>query len=49
MALYQPRAVQTIEAFPLPDGSYVVITNGIATPTPKAEFEAKYVPFVKQG
>jgi len=49
MPLYQPKNVATVEAFPMANGDYVVIANGLATPTPKAEFEAKYVPFVKQG
>jgi len=49
MGLYQYRNVPTIEAFPLPDGNYVVIANGQGIITPKAQFEEKYVPFVRQG
>ncbi len=49
MALYQPRNVTTVEAYPMTNGDYVIIQGGSAIPTPKAEFEAKYVPFVRTG
>lgn len=47
MVLYQLRNPETIEALPLPDGNYAIIRDGKLTTVAKADFEAKFVPFVR--
>jgi hypothetical protein len=48
MALYTARNPETVDAYQLPDTSFVIIKDGKAsTPIPQAEFEGKYIPFVK--
>ncbi|MFA5348679.1 MAG: hypothetical protein WC294_11120 [Methanoregula sp.] len=52
MALYQLKEAHTVEALKNPAGDYVIVEGGcISIPIPKAEFEAKYVPFAntRQG
>jgi hypothetical protein len=49
MALYQLKNPETVEAFPDVDGNYLIVKAGvIQLPSiKKADFEAKYAPFVK--
>jgi hypothetical protein len=49
MALYQLKNPGSVQAFKNPAGDYVIVDDGecISAPIPKADFEAKYVPFVQ--
>lgn len=44
MVLYQLKVPETVDAYLLNTGDYVVIREGVGTIMLKAEFEAKYVP-----
>ena len=47
MALYQLKNPGSVQAFKNPAGDYVIVDGEcISAPIPKADFEAKYVPFV---
>jgi hypothetical protein len=47
MALYQNKNPDTVEAYPKDNGDYILIVAGSPQIVPKADFEAKYVPFVQ--
>jgi hypothetical protein len=49
MALYQLKNPETVEAFPDDNGDYMIIKAGVMQlpAIKKADFEAKYAPFVK--
>jgi hypothetical protein len=49
MALYQLKNPATFEAYPKDNGDYILMVEGLPQIVPKADFEAKYAPFVKQG
>jgi len=49
MALYTPKNVPTVDILILPDGSGMIVRDGKPAAITKAEIEAQYVPFVKQG
>lgn len=44
MVLYQLKTPETVDAYLLNTGDYVVIRNGVGEIMVKAEFEGKYVP-----
>ncbi len=49
MVLYQPKNPATVDILILPDGSGMTVKDGKAVAITKAEIEANYTPFVKQG